>query len=117
MDFQHRAHDGQRATVHGLVDALLERSRSECPDITDWSVTLSQSESLLVPRDSDKLFRVMDGVPGYYNGHVYRDALVRGVPGWPADWIALATVASDATYCGHLPDGTITTRSPWEVGS
>lgn len=41
---------------HGTVDALLEHARAEHPDIADWSVTLSQSESLLVPRHSDKLF-------------------------------------------------------------
>ncbi|MGP5057007.1 hypothetical protein ACTXJ3_18230 [Brachybacterium paraconglomeratum] len=117
MDPQHHAHDGQRPNVHGLVDALLEHARSEHPDITDWSVALSPSESLLVPRHSDKLFRAIDGIPGYYNGHVYRDALIRGVPGWPDDWIALTTITSDATYYGHLSDGTITTHSPWEVGS
>lgn len=117
MDPQRHAHDGQRATVHELVDALLEHARSEHPDITEWSVTLSPSEGLLVPRDSDKLFRIIDGIPGYYNGHVYRDALVRGVPGWPADWIALTTIASDATYYGHLPDGAITTHNPRESGS
>lgn len=114
MDPQDRAHDGHRATVHELVDALLEHARSEHPDITDWSVTLNQCESLLVPRHSDKLFRVIDGIPGYYNGHVYRDALIRGVPGWPADWIALTTIASDATYYGHLLDGAITAHSPWK---
>ena len=114
MDPQHHAHAGQRATVHELVDALLEHARSEHPDISEWSVTLSQSESLLVPRDSDKLFRVIDGIPGYYNGHVYRDALIRGVPGWPAEWIALTTIAGDATYYGRLPDGAISAHSPWE---
>ena len=79
MDPQHHAHAGQRATVHELVDALLEHARSEHPDITEWSVTLSQSESLLVPRDSDKLFRVIDGIPGYYNGHVYSSDITRGL--------------------------------------
>lgn len=100
-----------------LVDALLARAQHEHPDVPEWSITLEQAESLLIPRHADKLFRTVGGAAGYYSGHVYRDMLIRGVPDWPSDWIALNSLTTSDAYYGHLTDGTIATSSPWRLES
>ncbi len=65
-----------------LVDAMLERARWEHPGV-EFSIVLNNANSLLLPMDADQLDRARDGVPGFYRGHVYRNALVESTPSGP----------------------------------
>lgn len=60
------------SALAALVDAMLDHARSSHPG-AEWTITLDVSDALRLPKDSDKLFREVDGRLGYYRGHVYRD--------------------------------------------
>lgn len=89
--------------------------------------TLSLANALQLPKDADKLWRTdAEGRFGYYNGHVYRDALVTEIPNTesePIDYLVVVSPvrgtseAADSadTYFGNLATGAITTTLPSDV--
>lgn len=92
--------------VQRLVDALLDRARTEHPGV-EFSIFTSPQDSLLLPKEGDKLWR-----GGYYAGHVYRDCLVEPMGG--DDVVALVALDGAApTYYGLLRTGEVTTTSPY----
>lgn len=100
--------------VAALVDAMLDHARSSHPN-AEWTITLDQADSLLLPMDSDKLFREADGRLGCYRGHVYRDSLVVEVDLLEryADTITLSSHDRKApVYWGDLHTGTFSTDVP-----
>jgi hypothetical protein len=107
---RNRAEDGEIGDVQQLVDAMIDRARTEHPDI-EFTVFISAADSLRLPRHSTRLWR--DG--GYYTGHVYRDLLVEDLG--RDDVVGL--VAHDRaapTYYGILATGAVTTESPYPAG-
>jgi len=99
--------------VQQMVDALIDRARAEHPGV-EFSIFISPQESLLLPKDGDKLWRPDDqGRMGYYNGHVYRDCLVEPIGG--DDVVALVALDLAApTYYGLLITGEVTMTSPYQ---
>lgn len=93
--------------VQRPVDALLDRARTEHPGV-EFSIFTSPQDSLLLPKEGDKLWRG----GGYYAGHVYRDCLVEPMGG--DDVVALVALDGAApTYYGLLRTGEVTTTSPY----
>lgn len=93
--------------VQQLVDEVMDRARAEHPGV-EFSIFTSPQESLLLPKDGDKLWRG----GGYYAGHVYRDCLVEATGG--DDVVALVALDGAApTYYGLLRTGEVTTTSPY----
>lgn len=89
---------------------MLDHARSSHPG-AEWTLT----STLLLPMDSDKLFREVDGRLGYYRGHVYRDCLVVEIELIEryADTVTLSSDTRDApSYYGDLRTGTFSTDLP-----
>lgn len=96
--------------VTRLTDALLARARAQNPGV-EFSISLDQAQSLLLPRTSDRVYRTVNGQLGYYAGHVYDDALVEASDHLPeyAALVTLVPVDSDAPlWQGDLRTGLIT---------
>ena len=96
-----------------LVDELLDRARSEHPKV-EFVIVVSSANSLLLPKHADRLERSRSGAPGFYRGHVYRDAMVEATPDWPdldtSAWLSpVQGPGSPAapTYRGDLNTGQI----------
>lgn len=93
--------------IQQLVDAMIERCRAEHPGV-EFSIFVSPPDSLLLPKDGDKLWRGA----GYFTGHVYRDCMVEPLGG--DDVVALVALdAAAPTYYGMLRTGEVTTTSPY----
>ncbi|MGL5825733.1 MAG: hypothetical protein ACRCYU_13125 [Nocardioides sp.] len=101
--------------VARLADELLARARSQNPGV-EFSITLDQAHSLLLPKTADEIIRTVQGRLVAYSGHVYNDALVDAVDFLPeyADRVAVvplfeaATPVDTPTYEGDLHTGRIT---------
>lgn len=107
-----------KTTLQRLVDELLDRARAEHPR-TEFVIVLSKANSLLLPKDADRLERSRDGAAGFYRGHVYRDTLVEASADGPSldtsAWLSpvQARGAPDSpTYRADLMTGQITTTGP-----
>ncbi|OJU45365.1 MAG: hypothetical protein BGN98_09300 [Microbacterium sp. 69-7] len=112
--------------VPQLVDQVLDQAQAAHPGV-EFGITLSLANSLLLPKDGDKLWRPdSQGRIGYYSGHVYRDCLVDAIPSEkpaPIDYLVIVSPVygtSDAaeeavTYYGDLRTGAIGTSLPEDV--
>ena len=74
---------GSATALKRLVDELLDRARADYPQ-TEFVIVLSNANSLLLPKEDDRLERSRDGAAGFYRVHVYRDALVEATSGQPS---------------------------------
>jgi hypothetical protein len=106
-----------RSAVQVLVDVMLERARAEYPHV-EYSIMMAAEQSLLLPKDADRLWRNVEGGLGYYTCHVYRDHEVVAMPLVEDEQVLLCplltygqvTAASTApTYIGNLRTGAVTT--------
>lgn len=114
--------------VRRLVDQALDTAQAAHPGI-EFSITLSAANALLLPKDSDKLWRPnSEGRMGYFRGHVYRDCLVDDIldPGpAPIDFLVIVSPVHVAgsetdnvpTYYGDLRSGELDTKLPADLGS
>ncbi len=110
-------------TLHQLVDQVLDTAQAAHPGV-EFGITLSLANALLLPKDSDKLWRKdNDGRDNYYRGHVYRDCLVNEVPNVdpaPIDFLVAVTPVYGTSpeaehavaYYGDLRTGAIATTLP-----
>ena len=105
----------ERSAIQELVDAMLQRSQAEHP-LTEYTIMVSAEQSLLLPRDSDQLWRSVNGRLGYFRCHVYRDHEVVAMPLVDESLVLLCplqtagkvTPASAApTYVGDLATGAV----------
>ena len=95
--------------VQRMTDELLARARGQHPGV-EFSIAIDQALSLLLPKTADRIYRTIDGRPGYYVGHVYDDALVEPANhhAQQADVITLVPVSADApVWQGDLHTGRI----------
>lgn len=60
-----------------LVDRALDAAQAAYPGI-EFGITMSATNTLLLPKHDDRVWRTVEGRVGYYKGHVYRDCLVDG---------------------------------------
>lgn len=97
-----------------LVDEMLDRASREHPNV-EFVIVVSSANSLLLPKHADRLGRSRGGAPGFYRGHVYRDAMVEATPDGPGldtgAWLSpVQGPGSPAapTYRGDLSTGKIT---------
>ena len=106
----------ERSAIQELVDAMLQRSQAEHP-LVEFTIMVSTEQSLLLPMDSDQLWRSVNGRLGYFRGHVYRDHEVIPMPLTdetlvmlcPLETVGKVTPASAApTYIGNLATGAVT---------
>lgn len=96
--------------VQQMVDQLIDQARREHPG-GECTIVTSPQDSLLLRKDSDKLWRpAEDGPPGYYSGHVYRDCMVEPMGG--DNLILLSVNFGSARYYGDLRTGAISTTVP-----
>lgn len=112
--------------VHQLVDQVLDQAQAAHPGV-EFGITPSLANSLLLPKEGDKLWRPnAEGRVGYYSGHVYRDCLVDATPSEepaPIDFLVIvspvygASAAAEeaVTYYGDLRTGAIGTSLPEDV--
>lgn len=107
--------------VQQLVDAVLDRAAAEHPG-AEFGITLTLANALLLPKDSDTLWR--NG--GAYHGHVYRDCLVTEIPTEepaPIDHLVVASpvVGTSAeadravSFFGDLRTGAVSTDLPEDM--
>lgn len=114
------------ATVQQLVDQVLDTAQAAHPGV-EFGIALSLANALLLPKDSNKLWRKdADGRQNYYRGHVYRDCLVNGIPGEepaPIDFLVIVSpvygtspeAEQAVAYYGDLRSGAIATTLPDDV--
>lgn len=73
---------------------MLDTAQAAHPGV-EFGIALSLANALLLPKDSNKLWRKdADGRQNYYRGHVYRDCLVNGIPGEepaPIDFLVIVS--------------------------
>lgn len=102
---------GAEVDVMAVLDAMLARARTEHPGI-EWVITVSAEQAARIPLDGDKLWRAVNGNPGYYAGPVYSDCMVEVFPVKP--WLVSVHPyhADAAHYYADLRTGTITTSPP-----
>jgi hypothetical protein len=100
-----------RSAVQDMVDAMLQRSQAE-HSLAEFTIMVSAEQSLLLPRDADKLWRSINGRLGYYRCHVYRGHEVIAMPLTDESLVLLCPLqvvgkATPPTYIGNLATGAI----------
>lgn len=69
--------------IQEIVDAMLDEAHTAHPGF-EFSIAMTDENTLLLPKHADFLEREVDGVEGAYRSHVYRDCMVwsQRVPDW-----------------------------------
>lgn len=100
------------STVSDLADRLLAHAQAKHPGISEWSLHVAETTSLLLPRHAQQLHRIIDGKEVHYRGHVYRDMLTWVHPAVPENILVITTPHAEHTYYGNLDNSTISSRAP-----
>lgn len=82
--------------IQEIVDAMLDEAHTAHPGF-EFSIAMTDENTLLLPKHADFLEREVDGVEGAYRSHVYRDCIVwsQRVP----DWMIIITPVK-----GYIPE-------------
>ena len=99
-----------------LVDRMLARAEQDHPGV-EYSIAIPEEAAGQLPQHADRIHRVVEGLPGFYAGHAYRDRLVDhlALKGWFVMVTPVDAPASVTAYYGDLRSGQVMTEVPAEA--